>query len=304
MTEQSLLFGPAENLVGIVTQPAKQARRAELPAFVFLNAGVTHRVGPNRLYVRLARELAEDGFTSMRFDFSGLGDSAARTDDMIAWKSVVVETREAMDHLQQTLGIDRFVLIGVCSGATSSYITAREDPRVVGAVLINGQAHLHGTDLSLTDHLRARTLARHAWRIALRSSFRSKNLRKALAAQLHPGRILRMLFVTPIQALFGSSKSRQAPDAPDVAADLRAIGERGVRLFHLYCEGDEGLDYFHVVLGGKLQDVANTDPARFEIIRGANHIFSLIWAQEKCASLVRDWARSFASPTETGAQDR
>jgi pimeloyl-ACP methyl ester carboxylesterase len=287
MTEQAVLFGATGSLVGIVTEPSGAERRPDLPAFVFLNAGVTHRVGPNRLSVRLARELAADGFTSLRFDYSGLGDSAARTDNLTADKSVVLETREAMDHLQQAHGIDRFILLGICSGAANSYVTAQADPRVVGAVLINGQAHLHGPDLALTDHLRARTLSHHGWRIALRSSYRSKNWRKVLAGQLNPLRILRMLF--------SGARTQQELALPDVLSELRVLTGRGVRVFHLYCEGDEGLDYFHVVLGDAVREVATDDNSRFEIVAGSNHMFTLQWSQDRLAELVRAWAQPFRS---------
>ncbi len=294
MKEEAVLFGSTDSLVGVITEPADLASKRTLPAFVFLNAGVTHRVGPNRLYVRLARSLAEQGFVSLRFDFSGLGDSGVRTDDLPAWKSVIVETREAMDLLARTRGIERFVLIGICSGAICSYITAREDPRVIGAVLINAQGHLHGTDLVLGDHLRARTLAHHSWRIALRSSFRSKNWRKMMQGRLHPLRILRMMFVTPIEAFLGRLKGRESVETPDALADLRSLTGRGVRLFHLYCEGDEGLDYFHVMLGDKVRDVASDDNSRLEVIRGANHVFTLLWSQDELVETVSEWARSLS----------
>ena len=289
MSEATFLFGAAQSLVGIVTEP--ETARPKRQAFLFLNAGVTHHVGPNRLYVRLARELASDGFTSMRFDFSGLGDSASRTDDMTAWKSVVAETREAMDHLQATRGIEEFVLIGICSGAASSYVTAKADPRVVGAVLINGQAHMHGEDLALTDHLRELTLAHHSWRIALKSSFRAKNFKKLVGGQLHPARIFDMLVASPVRGLFQRKTAKQEITVPDVLPDLRALTNRGVRLFHLYCEGDEGLDYFHVLLGDGVNAAAQDANSRFEVIRGSNHMFTLHWSQDRLAELVREWAR-------------
>ena len=43
--------------------------------FVFLSAGLLHRVGPHGLHVRLARELAQMGFSSLRVDLAGTGDS-------------------------------------------------------------------------------------------------------------------------------------------------------------------------------------------------------------------------------------
>ncbi|HEY5972738.1 MAG TPA: hypothetical protein VIT22_12400, partial [Pseudoxanthomonas sp.] len=66
---------------------------------VLLNAGLIHRVGPFRLYVRLARELAESGFDVLRFDLPGIGDgqpgSHASNDSFIA---------EALDAAQAATG--------------------------------------------------------------------------------------------------------------------------------------------------------------------------------------------------------
>ena len=295
MKEEAVLFG-ASSLVGVVTEPAAATGGRAPSAFIFLNAGVTHRVGPNRLYVRLARALAAQGFVALRFDFSGLGDSAARSDDLAVRKSVVLETREAMDFLARTRGVEQCVLIGICSGATVSLMVAREDHRVAGAVLINGQGHLRGADPALDPHLRARTLGRHSWRIALFSSFRSKNWRKAILGDLQPIPILRMLIGAPLGMILGRGTRRGAPEAHEAAADLRALARRGVRLFHLYCEGDEGLDYFNVVLGGEVPHVASNDRARFEIIRGSNHVFTLSWSQDHLVKVVCDWAQTLSEP--------
>jgi hypothetical protein len=290
--EEAVLFGSSGALVGIVTDPEEE-RRPGLPAFVFLDAGVNHRVGPSRLHVRLSRKLAELGFPSMRFDFSGIGDSAVRTDDLPPEKSVVLETREAMDLLTERLGVGAFVLGGICSGATISFMTAGEDERVVGALLINAQGHLNGTDPLLGSRLRARTLTRHFWRIALRSSFRAKNWRKMLGGKLDPVRILRTMVGMPLRALFGSRETVEPVQPHDGAADLRALTSRGVKLFHLYCEGDEGLDYFHVVLDD-VEAATSDENSRYEVIRGANHVFTLLWSQDRLEELVVEWANDLA----------
>jgi len=299
MREEALLFGPDDSLAGVLTEPTGNgagAGDASLPAFVFLNAGVTHRVGPGRLYVRLARELARAGFTSLRFDYSGIGDSTVRTDDLPPEKSVVAETRAAMDLLARMRGIERFVPIGICSGASISYLTAKEDERVAGAVLINGQGHLHGMDAALGAHLRARTLTRHFWRIATTSSFRKKNWVKAVRGQLDPMRIIKTMIGLPVRMLFSKRQQAAPVELPDAAADLRAVGERGVRLFHLYSEGDDGLDYFHVILPEDVRGVVSTPPSSHEVIRGANHVFTLLWSQDRLVEAVCDWAQAFAAP--------
>ncbi len=75
MKEEALRFGPNGSLIGIVTDPSEEERGKNLPAFLLLNAGHLHRVGPNRHYVSIARKLSAMGFTVLRFDFSGIGDS-------------------------------------------------------------------------------------------------------------------------------------------------------------------------------------------------------------------------------------
>jgi alpha-beta hydrolase superfamily lysophospholipase len=137
MKEEILLFGRKKSLVGIVTGPGE--KRDSRPGIILLNAGLIHRVGPNRLYVAIARKLAALGFVVLRFDFSGAGDSRAREDHLPIEQSVVDEVQEAMKALNQVWGIEQFVLIGHCSGAGISFKVACEDPRVVGTILINPQ---------------------------------------------------------------------------------------------------------------------------------------------------------------------
>src|SRR5262249_27402146 len=65
----------SRSLFGIHTEPLDPPRGKRSPMVLFLNAGAVHRVGPNRMYVDLARSWAEHGLTSLRLDLSGLGDS-------------------------------------------------------------------------------------------------------------------------------------------------------------------------------------------------------------------------------------
>jgi len=66
LMEEPLQFGDGGRLFGILTLPSRSHRKAPgLPVFVFLNAGLLHRVGPHRLYVLLARDLSRMGFSSL-----------------------------------------------------------------------------------------------------------------------------------------------------------------------------------------------------------------------------------------------
>jgi hypothetical protein len=292
MKEEALLFGKTRSLVGIVTNPPESKRGINLPAILLLNSGLIHRVGLNRLHVKMARALAQMGFVALRFDFSGIGDSTVRDDHLPFVQSSVSETQEAMDYLSAARGSQRFVLMGICSGATASFKTACCDPRVVGAVLINAGGHLHDdTDDELSSFIKDEVLARHYWRIAFSSSFSAKNWFKTITGKVDYRSVLKKMLGFPIRRLFLSRVKRTA-GAKDTGTDLRVLRERGVRLFHVYSEGDEGLDYLYVMLGDEIQDLIATEPSRFEIIEGANHTFTLLWSQEHLLKIVCNWAQA------------
>ena len=137
LTEQALLLGPRKSLVGVITQAAAAARRPDAPFVVILNAGIIHRVGPNRMNVTLARVLAAHGFSVLRFDLSGLGDSEMRADGLAPLEASLADIREVLDMLQATRNVHRVVLVGLCSGADHSVVYAGTDPRVAGVVLLD-----------------------------------------------------------------------------------------------------------------------------------------------------------------------
>jgi alpha-beta hydrolase superfamily lysophospholipase len=74
VVEQVVHLGPL-GLFGIVTAP-KELKVG--PTVIFLNDGHDHRTGSARVWVDLGRRLAADGFRTLRFDLSGIGDSPAR----------------------------------------------------------------------------------------------------------------------------------------------------------------------------------------------------------------------------------
>ena len=82
MREKAVRFGKTKSLVGVVTEASNGAGRDGGPAVIMLNSGILHHVGACRLHVKLARALAPVGYTVMRFDHSGIGDSDARRETL------------------------------------------------------------------------------------------------------------------------------------------------------------------------------------------------------------------------------
>jgi alpha-beta hydrolase superfamily lysophospholipase len=134
MNERVLQLGPERNLVGVWTEPQRQA----LPlAVLMLNAGVIYRIGAHRTSVKLARHLASQGFGCARFDLCGVGDSRAPRGAADFRTQAVLDIRQVMDAIQASEGTRQFVLVGICSGAAHAQATALVDPRVRGVFLID-----------------------------------------------------------------------------------------------------------------------------------------------------------------------
>jgi len=293
MKEKAVLFGKTDSLVGITTASADSID-SNKPAVIILNTGIVHRVGPNRQSVTIARNLGRNGHTVFRFDSSGIGDSKARRDTLPFRESAVEETREAMDYLQTTRGIEKFILMGICSGGFISFRTACRDTRVIGAMLINTRGHLHGDNDELGASLRNRTLARHYVRIAIFSSFRKKNWNKIFTGKISVKNLLKMSLL-PLKRLFIRKKSSSKERRTETGADLRKLNFRGVRILHIYSEGDEGIDYMYAIFGKRLESLARNGILDLEIVKETNHTFTLLWSQGKLAHIINEWTDSLSS---------
>jgi pimeloyl-ACP methyl ester carboxylesterase len=138
MTEQAFRFGRAGHLVGIAGLPS--ATPANI-GIIVLNAGLVHRTGPFRLHVAIARRLNACGYPTLRFDLSTLGDSAASDESLPRAQQVRADVADAMDLLGEQAGCTRFVLVGLCSGAENAHLVACSDPRVAGAIFLDGFAY-------------------------------------------------------------------------------------------------------------------------------------------------------------------
>jgi len=138
--EQAILFGKYNHLVGvtnIVTSDSVNAV-ATRTAMIMITAGMLHNVGPFRLYVDIANNLARHGVSSLRFDLSGIGDSLGVGASGKPIDRAASEASEAMNYLTEHYGIEDFIVFGLCSGADDSIQTALHDKRVKGVINLDG----------------------------------------------------------------------------------------------------------------------------------------------------------------------
>lgn len=132
ITEQPLLFEcEGAQLLGILAQGA----RAHDCGVLIIVGGPQYRVGSHRQFVLLARRLAAAGYTSLRFDYRGMGDSDGGKRDFLEVEkdlaAAVQAFREAAPHVQ------RIVLLGLCDAASAALMYGTTLPGVAGLVLLN-----------------------------------------------------------------------------------------------------------------------------------------------------------------------
>jgi alpha-beta hydrolase superfamily lysophospholipase len=98
----------------------------DAPVVLFLPSATDSHIGPNRLWVTLARRWAALGAHCIRADFSGLGESGARP----GRPELVMRAPEAFDDVAEMVeaagGPRRVVLVGLCSSAYQALESALE----------------------------------------------------------------------------------------------------------------------------------------------------------------------------------
>ncbi|QEC47324.1 hypothetical protein FSW04_06810 [Baekduia soli] len=220
---------------GVLAEPAQATGPAPV-TLLLLNAGSIRRIGPNRMWVELARRWAARGVPSVRLDLPGIGEADgpdSMEGDVGAYygPEFVAALHEVLDRLAAREGSRRFGAIGLCSGAYWSLQAAIEDERIDRAYLLNTRALVWDPDLgTLRDTRKLGYLAKAStYRRVLRGDIPLR--RGAEIARAMAWRLLRAL---GRQAARAARREPAAPPADPVDAvldRLRDDGKRGYLLF-------------------------------------------------------------------------
>lgn len=269
MNEQAILFGGANSLVGIITEPQGGTDRGHKPNVILLNAGLLHRIGPNRTYVKLIRRLAGLGYTGLRFDLSGIGDSRAATDGHSEPDSRLRDIRDAMDMMAAKTGEDRFILGGLCDGAVSSFAAAAHDPRVVGVVLI--------------DAFRYKTRGYYLRRYRDRF-FRARSWLNLLTGE-HP--LTRWIRRDRESSESDDRPMDSMPPPAEIEVYYKKLLQRGMQSLEIY-PGDGSFNDARQ-FAEMFPEIANNDQIRLEYLADTNHTFVLLRHQKMLFECVERW---------------
>lgn len=296
MSEKAYLFGRFHTLVGVLTEPENPAPNR--PAVILCNAGLMHRIGPNRIYVKLARALAEQGFWVFRFDLSGVGDSLPRPDNMGVEDFTIDDVVQAMDHLSAQTGCQQFVVGGHCAGAYHSIRAAAHSPRVCGVVMINPD----GGEADWKEYDKRRKLAQfyenYYGKKTLTDAGRWKRF---FTFQVNYGKILRNVFQNVIwnrvSGFFFRARRRLAQPQTTPADDklytvesiLRKMPEIPARVLMVYSENSTGLERVQTGMSKEIRQLHAAGKLDLAVIEGADHLFSPLATQASLFQSITRW---------------
>lgn len=303
MKETALNFGPSGRLVGILTRPdAGEPDSGDHPAVVFLNAGILHRIGPNRIHVRLARALASQGICSLRLDFPGVGDSGTLGTTLSLIEEAQESVTQAIGYLADRGLAHRFIVFGLCSGADAAFRMACTDPRVVGLVLVD-PTYLFPT--------------RRTWRLRLvRAALRPGPWIRLLSGRYGVLRRLRSriggrsedgpgdLVSNPgsqgdgssgpgagrATAGYGGVSTRLTTKAREVASEaLAGLVDRNVRICHIITGDQRELYNYRTQLLDAFPELELERVTQLELFETARHTFPLEADRVELEDTVTEW---------------
>lgn len=278
MKEQVIAFGKDNNLVGVLTEPDPAIQRQETPTLLILNSGILHHTGPFRLHVTTARHLAEQGYSVLRFDIAGIGDSPLMRGAEYDEQGVIADVQAAMDGLAAKKGKNKFVLMGLCTGAANAHNAAVADSRVIGGIFLDGYAY-------------------PTWRFYLNryaplllSPSRLANSITKRIGFLIPGKTDAPNSSEPDQNDFGWWT---LPPKSQMKKDLQTLIDRDVNLFYIYA-GDRHETYnYEAQLEQAFSSINFNGKLHVVINQAADHTYIMTRDREKLTDQISHWLKEW-----------
>ncbi len=292
ITEQILSL-PNKNITfAIQTQP-KKPTKLNLPVIIFSNSGTNHRVGPSRLYVQLARQLAAIGFIVLRIDLPGIGDNIKtnREQENIEYlDSGSLDILELTATLKDTLNNNNFVITGLCSGAYFSFHTALNSiSNTICEVYLINPLTFYWDKTMTAETTPARNFSAWNWyKSALTST---ESWKKLFKGKIDFISLLKTIFLrlkikanVAIKPLLEKSSKQMAFDKSEntndfrqsnnLGKDLKTISAKGTQLTFLFARSDPGFDLLQTLGGKSVKTLSSQEKLSITFIENADHTLS------------------------------
>ena len=294
--EQPVSFGPDGRFTGVLTTPLVATQHTT--AVLFPTVGANHRIGVNRLHVELARELAAEGYASLRMDIDGAGESGTVSERERFWEyksDTYLDVAEGVRWLTVQPGIAKCVIWGICSGAYMAYHTAQADARVTGIVLFNLQ-FFRWSDNDVAENLERREAKSLGF--YRKSALKPETWKRLLAGEVRVRTIYRGLRARVRKRVRGRLSLWQSQWSTRGRAPLREVTElsaRGCRVSFVCTAEDIGLHEIKTHLGNQAVHATRLPGVEYVEVgvdAAADHVFTSLasqaWVKAWTLATMRD----------------
>ena len=319
-----ILDSNGESLVAIVTEPSVRPPGPS-KGIVYLTRPRAHR---NRMWVDAARAMAARGYTGIRFDYHGEGDSTGTPRYLDPEAPYAGDATAAVRFLTERAGVERVGILGSCFDGRTALSAVHDAPRYDALVLMSAPALDEGTE---RERLVGERDLAHYWR-----RVRQPGAWRALVSPDRVGLALGIIgtrIARRASALFGSTRARElagshaspaprgngsaanarasttAPHAASLHAsaiapapaalhasanflrDLRALVARRTPALFLYGNADAYYPGFRLVMDRELPRLSSEERARlsFVVLEGEAHGYLSIPMQRDIVAHATDW---------------
>ena len=283
-----------DRFFAVVSSPAGDGpiRRT---AVVLCNTGFLNRIGPGRLHVNLARYWAGLGFTVVRVDIGGCGDTfdpdpeavsevfaPMRDEDFVLAPMRTAELRDVVRWARRWTGFDHVVAGGLCSGAYNAFHVALDGTDLDDILLLNpGTFYVSAGEIPVEETVAsAHSLTQgffngRKWSLALRDAEVRRQGVKSVR-QLFRNKPISGLHVVAAERARNGARRLGLPvkRTSTLAQDLEAIIGRGSKVFLVFSPAEYAERYFRIFGGPDCQELARGDGLDLVYIDGGDHVFA------------------------------
>ena len=297
VVDQPVFFPPADQTYfGIVSTPVVENRKT---TGVILLSG-THSgsttMGRNRMWVRVARELAVHGYTTLRIDYAGLGESLPGGPIYDLDYPAVDAFRKGLDHLS-SLGMERFVVVGTCFGSRTALAgsAAAEDLDISGILLlappVRNLKKGEGGTTHLAVYATTGDLAKRAFSIRTIRKLASTKKARLVAKRVLIGKVKNVVGAGPKDE---EGKEMRATEAANgFIRPLRTVVQRGVPTRIIFGENDIFWTEFLRAKEGRLGQILDRAGSSIEVstVPGVVRGFTSVRIQDLSIESILAWVK-------------
>jgi dienelactone hydrolase len=250
--DEDLCFFPAKDdeLFGIVTHPQGEPNGWGL---LFVAGGLwLPSPGRNRIWVDMARRFASDGFTTMRFDYHGVGESSGVVMNYSLDEPAAHDTAAAARVLESQ-GVSSLILAGTCYGARSIMAALEHLPAVKAVALYAPPVRDFAAGHQFTSKPVGWFVRKAFTKRVAQGMFipeRRKRYRSVIARKVQALRRRRQRRREGQQ-----TRTNREAVSPVFLRQLAGAIDRGVRLLFVYGHDDEVYADFHRAQRTRLRDL-------------------------------------------------